>query len=928
MIATVFIILIIMATIFYIASRKHKINSNNISNEVALFISEINTTLHPRTIEITFNSNATIFEYYLNDQLVGQSNNKEIEFSGLDPDTVYNIKIVASTNNKSVEKTLTLKTEDDSQPQTTVDYAKINYSNNDVKQKIKEAATHKLINTTESDINQFAKIEGKEYVSQTTSLSAINGINFFSIDELDVSSEIKAEVNSQNTAFYINANNEKIIIGCNNHAHSFSYAFYSLQQLLGIYYLMYHDDGCILPSEKKILNIVDVYKQKIKNNLYGQTYGAYGKGHLAPLIERFKVRNNYLDESVKTAHAITNFYKTYKAEIIESRKDPDNPIMWDHRFLNLNNPRTIELLKEYAHNEAIKNGINGVPVSPADGIGSGEKSTIVLDIKSINENGEWYVVEPKKTVSLVPDASVTGGIQLNNLHEVNYWVCDLMTNHIYNTLPNYNGLTSMNAYGDGNLNVQPPEQTPVHPKMLVQLIPYSFQTFYRPFYRMFEDWQNVAELKGVYDYVSITQRNKNGMWQNIVPQLNSRAQDWFERGFSFDRLKFETTGYSLIIIHFLWVIQQLNNSWNTKTTNELYEEWLTLMFGNAANEMKQFIETNASLSTFPNMVDILSNINKSQLTENEVSRINQYIIYAYYLKLYFNSDYETILNFAFAFQHLGLFQNYSLYNRGNLINKDFSRPMQSINWYIENAEYNGSIDEMMQEMVSEFPIFYENVGFTLDHQKIKKTQNTGNFNYSPFSLAQDAFYFTPEDAQNKISIAVKPTNTAATIYVTDDDILSKTIEFTDDQIGQEVIVEIDDLRPGVKYVLKPNKKFEYVKFTPDAAIMVDFLRRRNGTYNYNYIYLPNNLTELWLTGEDQMNSPNSNTLFEITQDGQRTGTKLTPTEQNINGKRYYKIDIPEQHRGTIMQVYKRYDSISIVNYDAPLSYQLFEYNEN
>ena len=807
-----------------------------------------------------------------------------------------------------------------------IDYSLINFGTEFDKNQVLNASTHKLLTKTTSDLNRTAQIEGKETVKISIGSQIKKGINFYNVNDLNISQKIKDEVNQQRTSFYIDATNERIIIGCSSHPHSYSYAFYSLQQLLGIYYLMYSDEGNIMPNSKIILDIPGkVYKQKIPNTLYGETYGVYGKGHLIHLKQRFQKRNNFLDESVITSHGITKFYRQNINEILKSRiEDKNNPIMWDHRFLNLNNPRTIELLKEFALSEADKNGLKGVSLSPADGIGGGEKDKITLDIKAKNAKGKWYLLEKDKVCQLTPKPSVTNGVQLKNLHEVNWWVANMLTEYIYEQRPTYEGLTSMNAYGDGDINVQPPVQSKVNDKLFVQLIPYAFQTYYNPPKKMFEDWENKAELKGIYDYLAITQYNKNGLGINTIDQLFSREDEWFNNQYSFNRLKFETTGFSLNIIHFLWISQQLNNSWNTKSAEELFDKWSLMMFGDAKVDMVEFLKTNTSKTNMPFAIKSL----EKAYIKNPSDRIWLYILYAFYHKLYYGDSYEDLLNYSFYHQDKGLFQNYSIYNRGELINKKWKKPKLSIDYYLKNAKYkNLEPLQILGILKNKFQQVYQFSSFHFDSKKLYPSENTKAYTYIPYAVSIDKFSFTPTSNKN-FAIVLTPKEKGASVHVTDNEDYNQFFEFDDKDLGKEKTIILENLTIGKTYNFVPNKKFTTVTLPKEIPFLVNSFRKPNARYPWHYIYIPKDLSEIWISGEDDMNSKYSNSLFEIDAIGERTKNMLSPKKITKNGVNYFKVEIPARYRGKVMQIYLRYDNIRILNYNAPLSFQHFKYIEN
>ena len=132
-----------------------------------------------------------------------------------------------------------------------------------------------------------------------------------------------------------------------------------------------------------------------------------------------------------------------------------------------------------------------------------------------------------------------------------------------------------------------PPQFDLHPLVNPVIIPYAFQDVTEP-ETYIKLWQEKLKGRpmGLYDYWNITQ------WSSDVPQFNiytlpQKLRFW--KAFSVNTINIESTYAKGPMGHAFWLATQL--MWNTEQDfNNLYNEFLTNCFGNAASEIKRMYD--------------------------------------------------------------------------------------------------------------------------------------------------------------------------------------------------------------------------------------------------------------------------------------------------------------------------------------------------
>ena len=598
--------------------------------------------------------------------------------------------------------------------------------------------------------------------------------------------------NLGNQEFYIQADSSKIFIVCSGHPDSFQRATYFLLKQFGYYFLWHSENWTIAPEKlNPYLTKGKIIRPKINSLYYFGTGSAHPYTFQKELIARYQRRNfwNAGDYS-PVGHAMSGFYKNNKKQIDDLHQqgyiiyndiDSKHPKDW-----NFDEPKTLELILNRYRNEIEKNpDITSIDVSPPDGIGKEE--TLPETIELINHPGEkhwWWIRE----VALM--------IQREYPHV----------------------RVNVNAYGDGKYHVQPPSFS-LPENIMVSIVPDAFQRAYESRQEMYDAWRAVTDQIYYRGYINITQWSEGGLPQlNLKKDMYRMAREIGEMNLL--GISMEST-YFIVMAPHLFVLSNLWSGYSDKTIDQLYNEWFTVAFPDSHHHMKNMIfrwheEDFQGETELPFTLRDLNNAYKAATTEEEKARIREYMIYAHYLVLYYqskNSDSaekaKQVEDYAKWMNQTGVLQTRAVYDydygnikpyRGGGWDRYFSKEKKS-KWY-KGIDNNRSENTIQQRVLREFeqdfenyPVEFQHLGFKADEQRMipanisarKESHNLYRYTFK--------FRFTPTQTTD-LTVSTTAKN-EYTVWKNNKIILQDSLNTTDLRVEKDSVYEFHISTNGI-----------------------------------------------------------------------------------------------------------------------------------
>ena len=935
----ILLILLLMAgTIIYIANKRHKIAGANTSTLPDLFLT--NLTPYNRTengFSLSWSSNAIKYIVYLDNEMIGQTLEKNYNFHDLQPDKNYSVKIVAQLADKTVSETIVVQTkkQDVAEPITTQTNI-TQFDNLEIQQYFEDIVYDK---------SSLANVTNSTYEEKINTTQTEAYLQFKDLENVNLTTEQLNQINNSRQGFYINASNEHVLIAASNKLGYLNGFYYTLYKL-GFKALNFNNDWDITPTQL-IPFTENAVKVKAVESFALSPTGAEWPENYA-LMHKFLKRNQLFVSIPVRSHTFeeVEMLKFAKAERFQSSKNywediynetGERPLLQDdkgkYRLPNINLGEPVwQMLVDFV--KLRKNGI-GAPLSPPDGA-----------------NGE-------STTNLPPSKP-----EITNHHEL-YWYTAI------EVAKRVNFKISFNVYGSGSLSVQPPKFV-VPPNMELTYIPYAFQTYYLTDIEMFEDWEQkktetIAEYgqpfsQDVYDYWNITSWAQNGKITFKYNQFlaENRIERW--KNYGFNHIHIEGTFYSIPILPAVWLAASTYRD-NQKTPTQYFNEYLNLMYGSGALLVKEmyslFENYGFSVNVAPYWHQKLIALLNENLTAFERKNARR-------LAVYFNwwhkrwlaeqtmsdEDFENMLVYAHSFEELGLFQTNTLITGrkyGLSVPENYN--FKSRSYYLSQADTINLDAEETYFRSLDYPILYDLVNVNYDIAKAQPLSAFEQTNVAPMHR-YEAQYKIKVAEQTQFQLVVELANNSSPMKVQmfDDDIYTG-----DNMLINEKWEESErGANKTINVIIPPDRTFDLFisggiqkTYFPDNVFVKYTDATRVGTIQkieWYYVYIPIDakklIYKLYSVGnnyEYKFQTPDGNGGFES--HPENNGNPFDINGEVIEGE-YYNganydntkllvYNVPPNLRGKVWRTrIASFWRVPFMNFDKFYSRQLFEYNEN
>lgn len=658
---------------------------------------------------------------------------------------------------------------------------------------------------------------------------------------------------------------------------------------------------------------------------YATNLGYFGTGGLGTdatqkkLSERHHNALGLIGPYGSITHAFHYFYSQNKAAI-----DADTTLLTDYWAIdktgkkvpgkrvdpNLDNGATLPLIRNWVYASIDKNPqIPHVSLGTADGLWS---SNIKLPrtIPAIKNTIDKYM-----------------------------WIVNEVARSVKKDRPEWKGVISYNAYGNGTGVVIPPAFK-LEDNILVQLFT-AFQRDYKTDLELFNAWHtahpNIQKQYG--DYWNITQWSLGGLPNDNVIAKAKRILPILKEN-NIENFKIESTHFSIVMNPHWWVMSKYMLGYEQKTIDEWYDLYYQTFFKEVATDVKGLYEywnnNWAGEATLPFIIQKTNTILNKAQTPAVKDRVIEIISYVHYLKKYYDTKNEFTVeaaedleNYAAKVNDLGTLQSWAVYryNYGSVKPYGFGDSKNSWAHYKTNTmswpDAKSYLLNEFAEDVANFPIRYEIVPFKKDlisvrsgkakSRSFKTYMGTAlSFRFNVDKARELTFKWTPEKAGDKL-------------HLTDDDLLYETIVASADMAGREQKYE-KRLQPERVYTIKftpaRNSNISNIDLPADIAFIYDGgrLASSNGPNNW-FMYVPKKVTHIiFQPGMDY--NLKKGTYVAL----QKPDNSFAKPESTI-AKHTYKIKVEPKDRGKTWRVYTRSDKWKILNFDPILSTIDFEYDK-
>lgn len=722
----------------------------------------------------------------------------------------------------------------------------------------------------EQEIDDFVhliSLKSTNKVHQSLARSVkMNGIQFFHVSDYKLKLEEYQKIVSDATSFYIECDEGKLII-VSNHKNGFINAISYILHKFGYRFFGYSENWEYIPSK---ISFTNNYKGVLSPTMKGMHYagtGGFGEkcnGKPITLKNRallYNKRNGWVETTAQVNHSFQHFYKENKEYI-----DANPQIMSDYyesdgttkqsghiRDLNIDHQLTMPLVKKWFKDKLIKDlSVKHLSVSPADGLST--------SYCSMPETKPW----------------------INNQLEKYIWIANEVGKYLRTEVPEWNGLISYTAYGNGTgVSTPPTFQGKYHLEnfFLIQLIPYAFQHDYTgpdKDVKMITDWKSRYPefLYTIYDYWDITQWSHGLPNNNLYNYVKRKAPLWKDNLYSFS---IESTYFHPVVAPHLWVFKEYMQGYSDKTIDELYDEYYNKAFGTGAEFIEEMYKKWSSSyngeSEIAFSVDLINKAYNSVVMANETQaqkRIIELMAYIHFQGKYYDVknaennkqhhlkslEYER---YAKKIQKLAILQTWTVwaYNYGKIKKWGYRKSPENYCHGYGKVGFEGLKKEIVSQFkkdLSNYPITYSKVPFKGSTKKMKALQSSKKENY-PISTG-GGNYEIVSDREGKVVIKFipQPLDTAdySFRFSDKDNIFDKIYLPKNNKGYTQPLTYTFKAKENTVYHLSLNGNFYDFKFPHSLSWRFVSSQRKSGTkQNTWFIYIPKKANEIVWTCKEK-----------------------------------------------------------------------------
>lgn len=565
-------------------------------------------------------------------------------------------------------------------------------------------------------------------------------------------------------------------------------------------------------------------------------------------------------------------WSTYGANSQESWFNSESG-KWYGR-IRIEKPAAVQLFKDYIEREyqrAISAGVTFITlgVDPEDGRGGSD--------------------DP-----LPPDGF--DGITNWNHADKWWWLANKVAE---NYLDKPNVKISMQAYGDGATNALAPKFN-LLPNVLPNLNPYAFQKAYFPPNTMIDAWAvRITGDASVYDYVNITQWSLGRPNQHHLLGVEQKLKFW--HGKKIKGTTYETMD-AAAIAHFHYCANELQKD-ITLNMSDVYDDWLSKMFGDAKHPMKRMIDrwqNNYQGAADPalSLVDLQEASALVTPYSIQWKRIADYKAYVHFIILLDRHDntfesMQRIFNYMYSIHHLMMVQTPAFLGQ-NYIAPFNQRPLGE---NIQHLTYPQIEAQFQNDLISN-PKVYDVVPFSFDYNRATTIEKLDDniWKYGRHAMV----YFVPkEPGVIEFLAGCDNSNTQISIFNEDGLVLSElagmsNYDTVENVSGSAYYLKLYTINvvPGKTYYLSMRGGFNRLKMISNHTIWLS-----NGADNFDNYALPVQYIYIPVSAKELVVESNLSVVPAVTLADSNTWTWMDTIVDNIR-----KIDIPVEQRGKLWKI--------------------------
>ncbi|MCD2424477.1 DUF4838 domain-containing protein [Niabella pedocola] len=484
---------------------------------------------------------------------------------------------------------------------------------------------------------------------------------------------------------------------------------------------------------------------------------------------------------------------------------------------------------------------------------------------------------------------------------------------------------SIQAYGDGPLNVAPP-QFPLHKNVLVNLNAWAFQTRWPVRKDMFPAWAPyISDYASAYDYLNITQ------WSLGLPQMEGAIESIVSkigvyRNNKVKGITFETTDSNLLAPVFYVLTKLLRDP--SQNAEQLLVNYFVRYFGSAWKPMKRMYDR--WLKKYYGLADVgmsLGDINEavSLVAKNSKywRRIMAYAAYQHFCLLYHkNADKSMCFPWMYKIHHLQMIQTPAFIGQRYFGSAPAANSITPATWAEIEAQFEADL--------ADNPQMYEIVPFSLNPRSASFIQHVHSWFYRT-GIAPSAFMNPSHsivefdvglyDANGVINSQVQVISSDGLIILNDVVTRENADYFETNGNGHTFYYKRFQIvtQPGKSYTIKNPWS---VKMITNELLWVynypnDF---DNYAYPGKYIWVPQNASEIIVK-----NDPTNGHSYGVWDGSYIAQPELLSA--GVDGFSIYRIPVPVSERGKCWRLWFGQGIHEILNLPNICALQPFSYPE-
>ena len=741
----------------------------------------------------------------------------------------------------------------------------------------------------------------------------------------------------KNQDFYISSNKENALIRAASQ-HGFQRGFNFLCQNSGIE-LGGYSDKWLSVNLRRYDNSGQYVSSYCSYLDYFPTGGLGSDKTQTALYNRHHLNSGFFGPYYGIGHAFHTFYTDNKAII-----DADPSLVTNYNEFNkngtrrandpnLDHPGALHLIKTWVYKKIDKNPAAAhISLGTADGMSN----------------------QPEKQLPKDPQLSF-----LTNLIDKYMYIVNQVAKSIKEDRPNWKGLISYNAYGNGT-GVATPPAFPLEDNIIVQM----FTTFQRDFKTpeaMFQAWQS-AHPNIVLQYGThwlITQWMLGGLpnfnvfaaMKNMIPLLKQ---------YNITNFKIENNAFSITMNPHWWVMARALQFDTSTSLDKFYSEYFRIFFPGIESEAYEFYYLLSTAwcgqPTLPFLIERVEDMwSKAQdsKVQDRIIEIMSYIIYL--VKYYETKEAWTeeasiaLEEYAARLNNLGTLQSWAVYAYDYGDVKTYSYKGSPVPWATHLEKFKGeSWKELSAYLISEFkaavqnyPILYYIYPYNRNVLNVANLPKAAARTFHTYNGSTSRFEFNVANNQDVI-FKWTPKSLGASIAFTDNDLVPEedTLLVCNDpaQVGKVQNFIVPALS-GRVYQIVVNTNSTIVTPPGIACIYKTGAFHSGNGYNNWYFYVPKDQESIVFSHGERYSFTKGRIVGLQKPDGKGGWANVAPPVIGTNelGETLYQplyekqdtwqIDIAPEDRGKVWRVFARTHKWKFLNLDPILSTAIFSYSE-